>query len=658
MNQHKQSELIGFCNSHRILVILLGVLFSLFTIFGIHRYSVTLWNKEILQSDESEILLGHSRPIRSDDWLVNVQTALSQIVHSPQFPVVNKNIGSGQNMLVFSEAPVLHPTVFFRPWTWGYFMGADTGLAWSWWWRELGLIYSSFLLFMVLSRKNFILSLTLAMAFCFSAFVQFWSANDANCQIAAVLCCVSFVFTVKGSSKAQKWAGAFLLGWAGGCLLNSLYPAYLVPLGYYFLAVAIGFLIEQKLHVLEELRHSKISLLLRLAFASAVFAIAAGTLFWGIKDVLPIIDHSAYPGTRFETGGYATLGTFFASPLIPFRRIGDWQFLGNICEASGFLFIFPGLIAYALARWARIRIFPGAIALLLIFLMTAVVFFDFFGFSPLLASLTQMKQVTVRRSVVVFGLAEFSLACVLLRDCSEKFSIKKLSIPNFFKDYAEILIGVAVLACFYLAIRHSLYNQGFVQGKNYSQSMVFVLSLFFGVLMWRPRVGAFLLLSFSFVQTGWFNPLVKGGGQALLNNPILEKIRTLDKAGSGTNLWAVYGSAIETNLPRLAGVHSISGTIFPPQLETFRPFDPLRQQTEVYNRYANVAFSYALSCEKPMVLIQNDFFIVNANPDCPELAKAQVSHLLVLGNDTGFQQLHGFTKVYQLGSHHIYIRQP
>jgi hypothetical protein len=70
-------------------------------------------------------LLEVPRKLRSDEYYGGTPFALSQLAHSPRFPVVNTNIGAdGQNMLVTQHAPVLHLATLGRPATWGYFSWA------------------------------------------------------------------------------------------------------------------------------------------------------------------------------------------------------------------------------------------------------------------------------------------------------------------------------------------------------------------------------------------------------------------------------------------------------------------------------------------------------------------------------------------------------
>jgi hypothetical protein len=82
------------------------------------------------------LLMRNAREIRWDELVIATPWALSQLSHNPRFPVINKNIGTGQNMLVTPHAPVLHIATLARPATWGYFLfGAQRGLAWYWWFQ-------------------------------------------------------------------------------------------------------------------------------------------------------------------------------------------------------------------------------------------------------------------------------------------------------------------------------------------------------------------------------------------------------------------------------------------------------------------------------------------------------------------------------------------
>ena len=125
---------------HRVALLALVVLCAVGVAANLHGFSLAAWHAHIDDSPAEEVLLGEARPIRSDDWGVQIPLGLAQLSHDPPHPVFNSNIGWGQNMLAPLQSPVAHGTALFRPALWGYFAGADTGLAWMWWFELVGLI--------------------------------------------------------------------------------------------------------------------------------------------------------------------------------------------------------------------------------------------------------------------------------------------------------------------------------------------------------------------------------------------------------------------------------------------------------------------------------------------------------------------------------------
>src|SRR5262245_22748347 len=106
------------------------LVFALLVAFGIHGSSIpfaTEWwapewhysgyvfgfipnmapaNPRINNLALTELAMARPRSVRSDEWLVTTPLALAQLRHSPRFPIVNSNIGDGQNMLINPAVPV------------------------------------------------------------------------------------------------------------------------------------------------------------------------------------------------------------------------------------------------------------------------------------------------------------------------------------------------------------------------------------------------------------------------------------------------------------------------------------------------------------------------------------------------------------------------
>lgn len=153
----------------------LGALFLLLVAFGIHGsstgvtaawwapekpYTGYLFNpphntSKVDPEGRREILMANAREIRWDELLISTQFSLSQLSHNPRFPVVNTNIGNGQNMLTLPHMPVWHIVTLARPATWGYFiLGAQRGLAWYWWFRVFSCFTVLYLLLEVILRSH------------------------------------------------------------------------------------------------------------------------------------------------------------------------------------------------------------------------------------------------------------------------------------------------------------------------------------------------------------------------------------------------------------------------------------------------------------------------------------------------------------------------
>ncbi|HXG05823.1 MAG TPA: hypothetical protein VNI77_00675, partial [Nitrososphaera sp.] len=134
------------------------------------------------------VFLGPARFSRWDEYLVGTPLALSQLSHNPRFPVVNTNLGEGQNALISFHAPVWHITALARPATWGYFfLGAQRGLAWYWWFQVFACFVALCLLLEIILQGNRGLAAFGAFWFCGSAYIVAWSLWPAQFAFFAAL---------------------------------------------------------------------------------------------------------------------------------------------------------------------------------------------------------------------------------------------------------------------------------------------------------------------------------------------------------------------------------------------------------------------------------------------------------------------------------------
>jgi hypothetical protein len=146
----------------------------------------------------------------------------------------------------------------------------------------------------------------------------------------------------------------------------------------------------------------------------------------------------------------------------------------------------------------------------------------------------------------------------------------------------------------------------------------------------RRWLGMAGLAAASALVSLWFNPLVRGGSDALRDNSLARAVLEIDRAEGGETSWVAYTSLVIPNLFRAIGVHSVNGVHPVPQLELWEPFDPDGSARTTYNRYAHVLFSAEGGGERPVFgRSGSDTFTVLLSPSSPALRELGVTHLLV-----------------------------
>ena len=111
------------------------IVFILCVIFKVHGSSINEYNRLFANYDEyarESVLMGESRAIRSDEWLVHTPYYMSQAYNG--FGKSSEQVSmEGQDMIVGYNAPVADITLLAKPFTWGYMLlGNEYGLSWCW----------------------------------------------------------------------------------------------------------------------------------------------------------------------------------------------------------------------------------------------------------------------------------------------------------------------------------------------------------------------------------------------------------------------------------------------------------------------------------------------------------------------------------------------
>ncbi|HEX4665499.1 MAG TPA: hypothetical protein VH207_02775 [Chthoniobacterales bacterium] len=636
---------IRFDAPHRVLVLVLVGLFVVCVGLRLHGFSLPEWHEQLDGSPPNEVLLGQPRIIRMDDWAAALCTILAQRQARPAFPVWNKNIGLGANMVVNPiKTPVLHWVTIYRPHLWGYFFGRDFGLAWHWWTLLLGLFYSYFLFFRLVSGGRFFVAISGALLIACSPFFQFKSLEYAEIAIFAALLFVALSQILFTSSRRQQVVGGLLLAWSAGGLALNFYPASQISLGYLLIFITVGFLFRHRavLREQDEWKHRIVCL----AGGAGLAALAVAVFVVQGWPILQILNQTVFPGQRFVTGGDYPWWRIFANDFFLQFFLGDNLPGTNICEYGSFLFFFPVFAAWAVYQMWRERQVDFLILSLLLFCF-ALTTFAVAGFPAWLSAVTLMSKVPPNRSMVALGVANAALLCAMA--ASRQTKRRADSAPL-------VLVGCWIVFLFIMA-RSIAGNYGTLTVWQLAGPAVVLGFLAYGLLQERLKEGSlFLLALISIGASCWFNPLVRGGTAYLYRNPLATKMRALSAHDPGAR-WATFGTMFHPDYPRLLGLPAIDGTEPYPQFAFWARLDPEGRYFEEYNRYAHVWFTAA---ENGIEIKSTylDQVRVSLAPNDPILDPFDVRLFLVVSpEDQIFDRLPQLAKVFTWGRMHIYRKR-
>lgn len=646
--------------------------FLLLVVFGIHGSSTAVtagwWSPErpysgyLLASPLTpplygpqfrDPLMGQPRWIRWDELSLATPLALAQLSHKPRFPVINTNIGDGQNMLVAPHWPVFHIVTLSRPATWGYFLfGAQRGLAWHWWFQVFACFTVLYLLLEIILKGRKGLAAFGAFWFCGSAYVVCWSLWPAQIAFFAVLSCLSAYHLLKSERRHIQIIAALLLGLSLAGFVMFVYPPWQVSLAYLVLVIFGGLFVRDKLYL--SFRPLAKPRLLCIAGALLIAGGLVASFLVTCWSDFQLMSSTVYPGRRVSLGGDYSVAAIFKG-LYNYFTIYDAvlpPLLLNQSESASFYYLFPAVFL-ALLLSKRFRQAFGAVGWLLVAYVVLMLAFFLIGLPEPLARATLMSYVPPHRADVAIGLASIIL-CVYTLSLSKSLNQGE---QGFWAKAMPWAAGVLVVGLF------TLHGFAFTEiTRQYvSVNLVLVFSLIAGVLSYLLLSGRskpfYLLMGIIVVlTTATFNPLCTNLDH-IYKSELAEQISKLDNESNDRPLWICYGGVHPGILVTALGGRSLSGLHWPPQMSLWKEVDPFGGYLPVYNRYAHFQLVF-----EPMDIrfrfdkTGDDSFTLRISPNNPVLISKGARYVLALGNSQESVKADNFVRVYKSphGSFTIY----
>ena len=590
-----------------------------------------------------DFLMAHARWIRWDELMVVTPLALSQLSHRPRFPVVNKNIGNGQNMLLTPHVPVWHVATLARPATWGYFfLGAQRGLAWYWWFCVFSCFTVLYLLLEVILQGHRGLAAFGSFWFCASAYVVCWSLWPAHLVFFGALGCLAAYYLLASPKVSTQILSGLFLGLSIPGFVMFLYPAWQVPVGYLCLLVFAGLFIRDKLYL-----SFKPPSKYRLLSVSIAVLLAVGLTLSFVLKCLPdlrIMANTVYPGKRVSLGGDYSFALLFKGMYNLITIYTPQAKIGNESESSSFYYFFPAVFL-AICSSKRLLLRLGVVGWLLVSYLVGMLFFSLVGIPGKLATLTLMSYVPPYRADLAVGLAAIILCTYVLGLMKDS---NKEPARRWDKIMPAAVGGVIVLLFVYHGLILAKLAEGFPPANAILAASVLAGFISYCLLAGRTALFCGSLGSVLVVTTALFNPLATNLDH-IYKSELAREIVWLNNHTPDRPLWIPYGGTQPGVLITALGGRSIAGVQWPPQLSLWRSIDPSGGGYEnIYNRYAQIQLSYRpdagwVTFTSP----QDDAMSVQIAPTHPALKALGARYVLAIGDTQAEVESSGLPVVYK-----------
>ena len=537
--------------------------------------------------------------IRLDEWAHQTAWSIAPFSHSPRFPVINENIGNGQNMLTAPWVPVWHASALARPMTWGYLaFGATTGLAWAWWWEFFSGLVSVFLLLGVVLKGRPWLALLGASWFAGSAYVILWSMWPSYMVSFGAFAVFSGYHAMKAETPIRSALACFGLGVSFSGFVTQLYPPWQVPLGQLFALLFFGLTVRDRLWT------PKRWWLVSLAVLTVTVALTLGSFLFSSADALAAFSGSDYPGLRRLHGGDSPSHRLFSGVYNYFTKVSIPKGL-NASEAAGFFLFFPAVGLAAIAS-PSIRKRLDLTAWLMLVYAGMLVLYGELGFPQWLADITLLSRSQGFRAQIALGLASI-IVCTQLLAASTTVAITPkrrwiLGLLVFFGGAALFLVeGARFHAAFsyFQQIDPSTVTRllGGILGSPLPHWVLWV-ALASGLCCALLAIGwargfAMVLFPALLLTSGDFNPVSRGfpdWRQTELGQAIQRTLSKDRRPGGKPSLWLTYGGSYPNAgvVATMMGARALGGVYEYPQVDVWEPYDSTGTHRSKYNRYAVV----------------------------------------------------------------------
>ena len=618
---------------------LIGLCLLAFLVIGKYNgSSVELWNNYIEPNYkiDQNIILGKSRSIRSDEWLVSTPTNLSQIATNVNFSSYNNVLGATKNLVTFyPNLPSKDISILATPQNiLFFFIDKEMAFSFSWFFPYFLLFFTTFELFMILTRKK-LLSTAGAFLVTLSPLIQWWQSP----QIVSYgnLAMILFYKLLYCTDNKKKFLLSIALGYSGFLYIMCMYPAWQIPYGYCYLIIIIWMIIKNK----EKFKLS--DLIYILSAFSVIIGLMVPILIQN-HNVFSVMSNTVYPGERMSTGGghWQVLVTYVLDIFFPYKNFG------NPCEYSQYISFFPIPTLYSVYLLVKLRkkdffIIASTIVILIFFVWTT------FSLPSIFSRISLLYMSTTGRTHSVIGYLSLIQLIYVIGNYSSQIKIN-----NWKKIVKNVLLAIIITIIIIITSNRitEAFFPGYVNLYTTIISIIVFTPLFALILINSKKtyeVFCIFLITISILSGAIVSPINKGL-DIIYDKPFAKKVRKIVNNNPNVNFLTVDSGITLSNYIVANGGKTINSINYLPNLKLYHILDPKGKYEDIYNRYEHVAVNLVNKKTK-FILNQADCITIDLNYD--DICKINTDYIVTINDNS--EKFNSFKKIY--GKYNVKIYQ-
>lgn len=585
---------------------------------GISGSSIGIYNDILYgqNSEDTNLVLGDQREIRSDEWMVTTQATIAQKENG--FARFNQNYGNGTDMSVISDVPYAEWSTLFKPQNFSFFiMPLENAFAFKWWFLIVSLALATYALCLYLIKKRIIIAIMVSIVSTCSPFIFWWYQSGTILCFTYVILILLLSMSIidhtpikifkKNISNTHALIGkTVVLSYLLTAFALLLYPPFQIPLVIVSAFFLLGYLINSCRG-----KPKKYIVKILLPFACAIVAtgIICGTFVATRMDTIHAIGNTAYPGERSIASGGYDINYLIVSYLQPQLINNNKQaaYYSNQSEAANFILLplyFTIPLIFLLVYTYKKK---GEFDWIIVGLLVATTVFASHLFIPQstpILKLFLLNIVPIERAIIGLGLIAILTIIYIAKLYSKDIKLTK-SLKIAIIIYSILFFTITIVSGLHI---RELYPD-FIISRKLLLSYAFISSL--GMMLFllnKKLLGLGILAIFSIYSVYQIHPLYIGLGP-VYKSELTSVIKNISKPD---DIWGVADDIRFENIPQISGRKAVTGVAFYPKVSFWDNYASNKNQ-DIYNRYAHIVLDRKIT--EPVQLVQQDVFVASTKCD-------------------------------------------